>query len=119
MLGRWPSSLPPLFTYRESIALNTSALYQSIPFSYQSAGDDWEFNFLWRLFHRRVENDLETTVIGPLWYSETRTGLPTDYKLLGGLFARDVYETRGTYRNRFLWFAAMDEQPIPGWDGGS
>jgi hypothetical protein len=106
------SFVPPLFTYRRARELNTSLLYQAIPFSYQGAGDDWEFNFLWRLFHRRVEDGLSTTVVGPLWYSETRAGLPMDYKILGGLFARDVFETRGTYRNRYLWFLTMDEQPI-------
>ncbi len=112
------SILPPLIASRSGAELNTELPYQFIPFSYQEAGEegqDWEFNFLWRLFHLRQQGDVKTTTIGPLWYSESKPGLPTDYKILGGLFARDVFETRGTVRYRALWFLSFGEEELSKW----
>ncbi len=106
------SVLPPFVAWRDAAELNTGLGFQSIPFSWQDAGDDWEFAFLWRLFHVRHQDEVRTTTVGPLWWSESKPGLPLDWKVLGGLVARDVLESRGTARWRVLWFLPFGEEPL-------
>ena len=86
------------------------------PFVYQAAGEQLEFNFLWRLLSVRSEEDSTRVMVGPFWHS-TRPNVPdaiTKFQILGGLFARDCnYETQRC-RYRILWvipFAATPMSP--------
>ncbi len=78
------------------------------PFVYQRAGDDYEFNFLWRIFHVRREGAHSQFEVGPLWYSESGgEQTPTGFQILGGLVAKDCNYERGTYRYRLLWLIPL------------
>lgn len=115
--GDVTASLPwPIVTWRSGRELDTSIGMELRPFVYQQAGDQYEFNFLWRLFSVLSEEESTRVMVGPLWFSE-RPNQPdamTKFQILGGLFARDCnYETQ-RYRYRVLWFiplAANDMQP--------
>jgi hypothetical protein len=75
------------------------------PILYQDAGEDYEFNPLWRLFHLRKEAGASRLMLGPLWWSEKpRPHVPKEYQILGGLFARDCDYDEKSYRHRILWF---------------
>ncbi|MHC4505670.1 MAG: hypothetical protein ACYTFI_20385, partial [Planctomycetota bacterium] len=98
------SVLPPLYGYHRGEKLDKSLGFQLRPFVYQRAGEDYEFNFLWRLFHIRREGEATYLTIGPFWRSERPAkGYPARFQVLGGLFARDCNYERGTYRYRILW----------------
>ncbi|HAK95278.1 MAG TPA: hypothetical protein DCM87_09810 [Planctomycetes bacterium] len=103
--GRTRSVLWPLSAARTGgSALDRSWSTQLKPFVYQRAGDDYEFNFLWRLFHVRRMGARSQLAVSPLWWSESGgEGTPAGYQILGGLFARDCNYTRKTYRYRLLW----------------
>ena len=98
------SVLPPLYGYHRGAKLDKSLGFQLRPFVYQRAGEDYEFNFLWRLFHFRREGEATYLTIGPFWRSERPAkGYPARFQVLGGLFARDCNYERGSYRYRILW----------------
>jgi len=103
--GRTRSILWPLATARTGgTALDRSWSTQLKPFVYQRAGDDYEFNFLWRVFHVRRMGERSQLAVSPLWWSESGgENTPTGFQILGGLFARDCNYARRTYRYRLLW----------------
>ena len=98
------SILWPLASYRSGEELDTSLEMELRPFLYQTAGDDYEFNFLWRLLSLRRQGPGSRTMVGPFWWSETPGGeVPSEFLVLGGLFARDCDYEKGAYRYRLLW----------------
>jgi hypothetical protein len=106
--GTTTSLLWPLATHYQGAALDTSLTIQLRPFVIQSAGEDYEVNFLWRLFSIRAQGDSTRVMVGPLWWSETPAGdEPKEFQILGGLFARDCNREKKLYRYRFLWVIPM------------
>lgn len=108
--GDVTASLPwPIVTWRSGRELDTSLGMELRPFVYQEAGDQLEFNFLWRLFSVRKEEESTRVMVGPLWFSE-RPNQPdamTKFQILGGLFARDCNYDTERYRYRILWFIPL------------
>ncbi len=81
------------------------------PFLYQSAGDDYELNVLWRLLSIRRQGTLTRAMVGPFWWSEQpRDDAPMEFQILGGLFARDCNYEKGMYRYRVLWIIPFAAQ---------
>jgi hypothetical protein len=131
--GDSTASLPwPLVTWRSGRALDTSIGMELRPFLYQKAGDQHEFNFLWRMVSVLSEESSTRVMVGPFWHSEKpkKDDSMTKFQILGGLFARDCnYETE-RYRFRILWIipfgsASMKAEPLslldshPIWRGDS
>lgn len=107
------SILWPLFFHLSGKELDSSLGIQLRPFVYQTAGDDYEFNFLWRLFHLRLQGTASTVMVGPFWWSERpEAGAPAEFQVLGGLVARDCNYDKGLYRYRILWIIPLGSQPI-------
>jgi hypothetical protein len=107
------SVLWPFFSHFSGKELDTSLGMQLQPFVYQTAGDDYELNFLWRLVHLRRQGTVATTMVGPLWWSERpKDGVPAEFQVLGGLVARDCNYDKGLYRYRILWIIPLGSQPI-------
>jgi len=98
------SFLWPLSEFRKGCNLDKSLSVQLKPLVYQDAGEDYEFSFLWRIFHIRNEGENTSFTLGPLWWSEQRQENPSEYQFLGGLFARDCNYRKESYRYRILWF---------------
>ena len=71
----------------------------------EHAGDQYEVNFLWRLFSVLSDEEETRVMVGPLWHS-TRPNKPdamSKFQILGGLFARDCNYETSRYRYRVLW----------------
>lgn len=103
--GHTKSFLWPLTEYRTGKRIDKSLSTQLKPFVYQSADSGYEFNFLWRLFHIRNEDQQTNVRVGPFWWSESRAREKhTEYQFLGGLFAKDCDYAKKTYSYRLLWF---------------
>ena len=118
--GDVTTSLPwPLMTRRSGRTLDTSLGMELRPFLYQDAGEQYEFNFLWRLVSVLSEEASTRVMVGPFWHSEKpkKEDSMATFQILGGLFARDCnYETQ-RYRYRIFWIipfgrAPMKEDPL-------
>lgn len=113
--GDVTTSVPwPIVTVRSGKELDTSVGMELRPFVYQEAGEQYEFNFLWRIFSILREPDSTRVMVGPLWRSEKpmKGNEMTKFQILGGLFARDCnYETR-RYRYRMLWVIPFGAEPM-------
>ena len=108
--GAVTSSLPwPFISWRTGRQLDTSLGMEIRPFVYQAAGEQYEFNFLWRMISVLREEESTRVMLGPLWYSE-RPNVPdamTSFQILGGLFARDCNYDTNRYRYRLLWLIPL------------
>lgn len=103
----YSSLIPPLIGLHSGEQLDDSILFDLQPITYQSAGNDYEINFLWKLFHLRKEMNTTEFTLGPLWNSVYQQGSPLDYNILGGFFARDVKFDLRQYRYRALWIVQL------------
>ena len=114
--GNVTTSLPwPLITARSGPTLDRSLGMELRPFLYQDAGDQYEFNFLWRMFSVLSDEEATRVMVGPLWYS-TRPHKPdamSKFQILGGLFARDCNYETDRYRYRLLWVIPLGSSPMP------
>jgi hypothetical protein len=108
--GAVTASLPwPIVTWRTGRELDTSLGMELRPFLYQEAGEQYEFNFLWRMVSVLREEESTRVMVGPLWYSE-RPNVPdawTSFQILGGLLARDCNYATHRYRYRLLWLIPL------------
>ena len=85
--------------------MDTSLSMQLGPFVYQHAGQDYEFNFLWRLFSIQRRGEYSRVTMFPIWWQERPSPQTlSQFTILGGLIARDCNYDNGTYRYRILWF---------------
>lgn len=106
--GRYSMLFPPFIGSFKGEKLSESLLFNFQPILYQSAGDSYEFNFLWRLFHIKRDNGMTELTIGPFWNSDSPLdGRPMEFQVLGGLFARDVNYILEQYRYRALWIITL------------
>ena len=80
--------LPALVDYHHAHQLDTSLGRQLIPFLVQRADDGHELNILWRAFHWRSQGGTTEVGVSPLWWTESRAGVPVTFQILGGLIAR-------------------------------
>jgi hypothetical protein len=113
--GDTTTSLPwPILSVRTGKALDTSLGMELRPFLYQEAGEQMEFNFLWRIFSILREGDSTRVMVGPLWRSEKplKEDSMTNFQILGGLFARDCNYETNRYRYRIFWGIPLGAQPM-------
>jgi hypothetical protein len=113
--GTVTTSLPwPLISARSGPALDCSLGMELRPFVAQQAGDQYEFNFLWRLFSVLSDEEETRVVVGPLWHSTRpqKPGAMSEFQILGGLFARDCNYDTERYRYRMLWFIPLGSQSM-------
>ncbi len=113
--GDTTTSLPwPILSVRTGNALDTSLGMELRPFLYQEAGEQMEFNFLWRIFSILRDEDSTRVMVGPLWRSEkpVKEDAMTKFQILGGLFARDCNYETNRYRYRIFWAIPLGAQPM-------
>jgi hypothetical protein len=108
------SLLWPLFHYREGDRLDTSWTTEIRPFVLQESPDEYEFNFLRRLFSTRKEGQSSNTWVFPFWWSEcAETGAPLEFQILGGLVAQDCEFKEGWWtRTRIFWFIPFGAEKV-------
>jgi hypothetical protein len=105
--GKYSMLLPPFIGYFKGNKLNESLLFHSQPITFQKAGDNFEFNLLWQLFHLKKDQEDTEVTIGPLWHSTKPSEKPMQYQILGGLFAKDINYLLNQFRYRIFWFLSL------------
>ncbi len=103
-MGTTTALMPLCAAYHRGEQLDTSWPFQCVPFSAQRTDAGSELHVLWRAFFMRAQPGSTVVQVGPLWWSQTRSGASLRWSVLGGLVRQTCNYTKGTARVRVLWF---------------